>query len=270
VKRRTMLAGTGMLVTGSGIIGTSAAFGNSVTAGSDFRVITSRKIQVRAGQAFAADGSVNEGYKDRKDPYGDFVAYEETADSMFFDNAGGLNNISKEDIPVATVNPRDENSNDDLVIESAISLDSDGVVFEDILEIQNRGTRTESIGISYDRDKNQYGEDVNVDGDAGNELTEIDVQSVYRFITDNERISPSQNTIGIDERDDPANFVEIDPTETVQIDLKIDLSPWDLGFNLEGNPEELILQAAQLGGPFEGSTDTVDMLDSITVGTESS
>jgi len=262
-----MLAGTGMLVTGSGIIGTSAAFGNSVTAAGDFRVITAKNLRVRAGQAFAADGSVNENenknYKER------FVAYEETPDSMFFDNNGGLNNISKEDIPVATVNPRDKNNNEELVIESAISLDSNGVVFEDILEIQNLGTSTESVGISYDRDKDQYGDDVNVDGDAGNELTEIDVQSVYRFIADNERISPSQNTIGINERDDPANFVEVDPTETVQIDLKIDFSPWDLGFNLEGNPEELILQEAQLNDPFAGSTDTVDMLDSITVGTES-
>ena len=255
-----MLTGFGMMLTGSGIIGTSAAFGDSVTSTSDFRVITANDLRVRAGQAFADDGVPND------EEF--FVEYEETADSMFFDNDGGLNKISKDKIPVATVNPRDENNNDELVIETAISLDDNGEVFEDILEIENLGTSTESVGISYDREQNQYGDDVNVDGDAGNELTEIDVQSMYRFIADNKRISPNENTIGGDEIDDPANFVEIDPTETLQIDLKIDLSPWDLGFTLEGDPGELILQEAQLSDPFTGSTDTVDMLDGITVGTE--
>jgi hypothetical protein len=260
MKRRAMLAGTGMLVTGSGIIGTSAAFGNSVTAASSFRVITAKSLRVRAGQAFAADGSVNEGYEDR------FVAYEETADSMFFDNTGGLNNISKEDIPVATVNPRDQNNNDELVLESAISVNSDGVVFEDILEIQNLGTSTESVGISYDRDKNQYGDDVNVGG-GDDELNDLDVQSVYRFVDNNDnRISPDQDTLGSGV-DDPAAFVEIEPNETHPIDLKIDFSEYGNRF-VDGTPKENILQAAQLGDPFEGSTDTVDLLDSITVGTE--
>jgi hypothetical protein len=261
MKRRAMLAGTGMLLTGSGIIGTSAAFGDSVTAASDFGVITARNLRVRAGQAFAADGSVNEGYEDR------FVAYEETTDSMFFDNAGGLNNISKEDIPVATVNPRDENNNDDLVLENAISLESDGVVFEDILEIENRGTSTENVGISYDRDKNQYGDDVNVGG-GDDTLNDLDVQSVYRFVDNNgNRISPDQDTLG-SSVDDPATFVEIEPNEIHPIDLKIDFSEYGNRF-VDGTPKDNILQAAQLGGPFEGSIDTVDLLDSITVGTES-
>ena len=73
-----MLAGTGMLLTGSGIIGTSAAFRNSVTATiTDFRVISTEQLEVRAGPAFNDDGSVRSEYTDR------YVAYEDTAESMF-------------------------------------------------------------------------------------------------------------------------------------------------------------------------------------------
>jgi len=81
------------------------------------------------------------------------------------------------------------------------------------------------------------------------------------------RISPDQNEVGSDV-DNPESFVEIEPNEIHPIDLKIDFSEY--GFRgFEGTPKENILQAAQLGGdPFEGSTDTVDLLDSITVGTE--
>lgn len=163
---------------------------------------------------------------------------------MFFDNNGGLNNISKEEIAVATVNPREENNNDNLVLECAISLDNEGVAFEDILEIENRGSSTEGIGISYNRDQNQYGEDVNVGGDIGNELTTLDVQSVYRFTADTERISPNQNLLG-EEIDDSANFIQIEPGETLPIDLKIDLTTWDIGI-VNGDRKEHIRQGLNL------------------------
>lgn len=263
-----MLAGTGMLVAGSGIIGTSAAFGDSVTATSNFRVITAEDLRVRAGQAFEDDGSVsddpNKNYEEQ------FVAYEETADSMFFDNAGGLNNISKDEIPVATVNSRDENNNEDLVIETAISLDNNDnkIVFEDILEIKNLGTSSKNVGISYDREQDQYGDDVNVGGDHDNELTGLDIQSIYRFIDDNDsRISPDEGQVGIETVDDPENFVEIAPNETHPIHLEIDLDNWG-NILVQSEPKEHILQEAELDDPFEGSIDTVDMLDGITFGTE--
>lgn len=261
MKRRAMLAGTGMLLTGSGIIGTSAAFGDSVTAtASDLRVISAEKLEVRAGPAFNDDGSVRSGYTDR------YVAYEDTAESMFFDNNGGLNKITTDDSPVATVNAREDNVNNELSLETAISLGDDGVIFEDILEIANIGTVDKRVGISYDRDQGQYGDDVNVGGNVGNELTTLDVQSVYRFIADTERISPNQNLVG-EEIDDPATFVQIESGQTLPIDLEIDLTTWDIGI-VNGDPKEHIRQEAQLGDPFSGSIDTVDLLDSITVGTE--
>jgi hypothetical protein len=249
-----------MLLTGSGIIGTSAAFGDSVTATtSDFRVVSAEDLEVRAGPAFNDDGSVRSGYTDR------YVAYEDTAESMFFDNSGGLNEITTDDIPVATVNARENNVNNELSLETAISLGDDGVIFEDILEIANVGTVDKRVGISYDRDQGQYGDDVTVGGDPENELTGYDVQSVYQFFAENgDRISPDE----VEPGDDPENFVEVAAGEAEPIDLEIDLSTWG-GVLGSVDAKEHIRQEAQLGGPFEGSIDTVDLLDSITVGTES-
>jgi hypothetical protein len=124
------------------------------------------------------------------------------------------------------------------------------------------------VGISYDREQDQYGDDVNVGGDHDNELTGLDIQSIYRFVDDNgNRISPDESQVGVETVDDPKNFVEIEPNETHPIDLKIHLDNWS-NILVQSEPEEHILQEAELDDPFEGSIDTVDMLDGITFGTE--
>jgi len=255
MKRRAMLAGTGMLVTGSGIISTSAAFGDSVTPASDFRVISAEKLEVRAGSAFENPKT------DHK-----FVAYDDSTDSLF--NNSGLNSISADDVPVATVN---DGVNDQLIIETAISLDDDGIRFENILEVANLGTVDKEIGISYDRQgqsgqgAGQYGEDVTVGGDHQNELTDVDVQQVYQFKATPDgagspiQISPDPTVIG---DDSPSNTIEIAAGATKSITLEIDFG----GGLYEPNSEEHVFHAAEFDGAFTGSIDTVDMLDGITFG----
>jgi len=255
MKRRAMLAGTGMLLTGSGIIGTSATLGGSVTAPSDVRVISAEKLEVRAGAAFENPET------DEK-----FVAYDDSTDSLF--NDSGLNSISADDLPVATVN---DEVNDQLIIETAIALDDDGVRFEDILEVSNLGTVDKEVGISYDRQggsgkgAGQYGEDVTVGGDHQNELTDVDVQQVYRFEATPDgagspiQLSPDPTEVG---DDSPSNTIEIAAGATKSLTLEIDFG----GGLYEPNSEKHIFDAAELGGPFTGSIDTVDMLDGITFG----
>ena len=255
MKRRAMLAGTGMLLTGSGIVGTSAALGNSLTAPSDFRVLSAEKLAVRAGSAFENPKT------DEK-----FVAYNDSTDRLF--NNSGLNSISADDVPVATVN---DEANDQLIIETAVSLDDDGVRFADVLEVANLGTVTKEIGISYDRQgqsgqgAGQYGEDVTVGGDHQNELTDVDVQQVYQFKATPDgagspiQISPDPTAIG---DDSPSNTVEIAAGATKSITLEIDFG----GGLYEPNSEQHIFDAVELSDPFTGSIDTVDMLDGITFG----
>lgn len=263
MKRRAMLAGTGMLVTGSGIIGTSAAFGDSVSATSDFRVITAENLKVQAGNAFDDPADSDK-----------FVTYEESPESMFFDDSGGLNKISADEIPVATVS---DGNNSDLIIETAISLDDGSVRFENILEVENSGTTDKFVGISYDRqgesgqEAGQYGEDVVVEGAHADELTDVDVQRVYQFeampngATSFVQISPDEENVG---NDSPQSEVLVEAGTTKSIDLEIDFSPFIYGDAFEENtdPGEQIFEAAELDDPFAGSLDTVNLLDGITFG----
>ena len=259
-----MLAGTGMLVTGSGIIGTSAAFGSATSVTSDLRVITAENLEVRAGNAFDNPANSNK-----------FVAYEDSAESMFFDNSSGLNKISADEVPVATVN---DGVNSNLIIETAISLDDGGVRFGEILEVENIGTTDKFVGISYDRQgesgrgAGQYGEDVVVEGEHAKELTNIDVQRVYQFeampngATNFVQISPDEESVG---DDSPRSEVLVEAGTTKSIDLEIDFSPFIYGDTFEENtdPGEQIFDAAELGDPFAGSLDTVNLLNGLTFGT---
>jgi len=263
MKRRAMLAGAGMMVTGSGIISTSAAFGSATSVTSDLRVITEENLEVRAGNAFENPADSNK-----------FVAYEESPESMFFDNSGGLNKISADEVPVATVN---DGVNSDLIIETAISLDDGGVRFEEILEVENIGTTDKFVGISYDRQDEsgqgagQYGEDVVVGGEHANELTDVDVQRVYQFeampdgATSFVQISPDEENVG---DDSPRSEVLVEAGTKKSIDLEIDFSPFIYGDAFEENtdPGEQIFEAAELDDPFAGSLDTVNLLDGITFG----
>jgi hypothetical protein len=274
MKRRTALIGLGSLATGSGAVFTSAAFSDSVGASSDMRVVVAEDLEVRAGQAFNDDGTINTSNGDITPS--NYVEYASNTD--FFDPSSdpepqGLVDIDSDDLPVATVNRRDSNVNGDVKIQVAVNVDTNSVTFNDILEIENKGTSSVKVGISYDRQgktgfgAGQYGDDVKVGGNTSNEVTEETVQYVYQFIGyggtgtfGNGRISPDENDSG----DDPANVAKIDPGAKISIDLELDLDP------LFGPPVQSHIEDRALTGsnPFQQKRDTVNLLDAITVGVE--
>jgi hypothetical protein len=269
MKRRTLLAGIGSLASGSGAIATSAAIANTVQPTSQLNIVVDEQLRVRAGQAFSDDGSVKQEYADQYVPY-------DTNQSFFDEQDDVLDNISTGDLPVATVNGRDKNINGDVTVQAAINVDRDAdtFTFEDILEIENYGGSSKSVGVSYDRDdttydpNGQYGEDVNV-GDSASEdkLTAHDVRAVYNIQVP-DRFTQTDGPIKIspaaaDEDDTPANYYSIDPTQTLQIDLQIDLSPY--GNFVTFDPREGIQSAVDKSPTFSGTIETVDLLDAISV-----
>lgn len=271
------MLGLGMLATGSGAALTSAAFNNSVNASSDMRVVVDKRLEVRAGQAFNDDGTINANNGNINQS--NYVEY--ASNETFFENSSNpdpeeLVDIDNNDLPVATVNRRDENINEDVKIQVAVNVDTtnDSVTFTDILEIENNSTDSVKAGISYDRQggtgsgAGQYGEDVNVDGNTGGEITEQTVQHIYRFIGfgtgtfGSGRISPNQSN----KSDHPADVAKIDPGATIPVNLKVDLS---LLFGFIDVQSQIESAATLTGGnPFQRKRDMVDLLDAITVGVE--
>lgn len=273
--RRKTLLGLSLLATGSGATLTSAAFSDSVGASSDMRVVVAEDLEVRAGQAFNDDGTINTSNGDITPS--NYVEYASNTD--FFDPSSdpepqGLVDIDSNDLPVATVNRRDSNVNGDVKIQVAVNVDTTSVTFNDILEIENKGTSSATVGISYDRQgktgfgAGQYGDDVEVGGKTSNEVTEKTVQYVYQFIAyggtgtfGNGRISPDENDSG----DDPANVAVIGPGAKISIDLELDLDP-AFGPPVQSHIED---RATLTGSnPFQQKRDTVNLLDAITVGVE--
>jgi hypothetical protein len=270
--RRSTVFGLGMLATGSGAIFTSAAFNNTTSASSDMRVVADKRLEVRAGQAFNDDGTINTNNGDITPS--NYVEYASNTD--FFDPSSdpepqGLVDIDSNDLPVATVNRRDQNVNGDVKIQVAVDVDTNSVRFTDILEIENNSTNSVKVGISYDRQggtgpgAGQYGDDVNV---GGTNLNEFTVQFVYQFICkdpggtfSSKRISPNEQDSG----DEPTDTAKIKPGKKILVDLKVDLNP-QFGPNVQSQIES----AATLTGsnPFQPKRDTVDLLDAITVGVE--
>jgi len=272
--RRSAVTGLCLLATGSGAAFSSAAFNNAISGAADMRVVVADGLEVRAGQAFNDDGSINTANGNITPS--NYVEY--ATNSTFFDLSSdpepqGLVDIDSDDLPVATVNRRDQNINGNVKIQVATDVDTTSVTFHDILEIENNGTNPVNVGISYDRNgqtgygAGQYGDDVNVGGNTASEITEQTVQHIYRFIGfgtgtfGSGRISPNQS----DTSDDPANVAKIDPGTTIPVNLEIDLSALFSFIDAQGQIEDA---ATLSGGPFQEKRDTVDLLDGITVGVE--
>jgi len=238
------------------------------------RVVVADGLELRAGQAFNDDGSINTANGDITPA--NYVEYG--TNSTFFDLSSdpepqGFVDIGRDNLPVATVNRRDQNVNQDVKIQIATNVNTTSVTFNHILEIENNRTDPVNVGISYDRDgqtrpgAGQYGDDVNVGGSTAGEITEQTVQHMYRFIGfgtgtfGSGRISPNQS----DTSDDPANVAKIDPGTTMPIDLKVDLSALFSFINVQNQIEDA---ATLSGGPFQERRDTADLLNEITVGVE--
>jgi hypothetical protein len=112
--RRSTVLGLGMLATGSGAALTSVAFNNSVNASSDMRVVVDKRLEVRAGQAFNDDGKINANSGNTNQS--NYVEY--ASNESFFEDSSNPNpdpeelvDIDSNDLPVATVNRRDQNVN---------------------------------------------------------------------------------------------------------------------------------------------------------------
>lgn len=263
----------GALATGSGAISTAASLSDTVDASADIRVINPQDMEVRAGVAFRDDGSVREtdGYGPTETAADYNYTANYTTNRTFFEaddpsNPEGLEEISESDVPVATVNRRDENVDVDLELQTAISLDIwDGspFYFENILEVENRSGGQQNIAIKYE---NNYGSDVEVNStQPQQDIIRDDVQSVYKFWvkkqTTTYHISPEPLASNVEEPDDSA---PLSAGETVQLDLEIDLGTYGTRFNTF-DPKQGI-RNAQKGIGFGSGVDTVDLLDAITIG----
>jgi len=275
--------GLGLLATGSGAIFTSAAFNNSVNASSNMRVVVDKRLEVRAGQAFNDGGTINANNGNvNQSNYTEYVSNE-----TFFENSSNLDpeelvDIDSDDLPVATVNRRDQNVNGDVIIQVAVDVDTTSVTFNDILEIENQTEDSVEVGIGYDRNTqtssltdssansnsnfNQYGEDVNVGGTSG--VTAGIVQKIYQF-TVPDPSSSGDNTISPTSKstkDEPGEVQSIPAGSQIQVSLRVDLS------NILGiiDVQDRIKNQTQFNpsNPFQQKRDTVDLLDAITVGVQ--
>lgn len=263
LSRRSVAVGLGALATGSGATFSAGAFNNSTDSASDMRVVVDEGLEVRAGQAFNDDGSVRDPHPNNGDS-DNYVPYD--SNSSFFDPgpSGGLEDIDADDLPVATVNRRDQNVNGDVKIQVATDVDTTSVRFYDILEIVNNSADRVEVGIKYEDD--QYGDHVDVGGSTADNINERTVQHVYRFIGHGQnitgRISPDETVPG----NAPNTVVEIKSGERIPVDLKIDLSNLfgltDDDYDAQENIKE---EANPTGNLFNGRIDTVDLLDEITV-----
>ena len=169
VKRRTTILGLGALAMGSGAAFTSATFQNSVNPGADFRVIAAAQTVVRRGPAF------EEGEDSKLDEWAqnDFLNFDELGPS---------------DLPAAGAN---EDENGDLDVSMARGNSSNEFVFENFLEIDNAGTTTVDIGLTYATGTGS--EDVgysapsadwykdNYDDDDDDNITRHDIIEMFEF-----------------------------------------------------------------------------------------
>jgi hypothetical protein len=261
----------GALATGSGAVSTTAAIAGTADASSNITAIVDENLEVKAGAAFDDDGTVRSSYDDQYVPY-------PSKDSFFQTGSDPLDDISRDDAPVATVSPRDTTVNDDLEIKVALSIENntDTFRFEDILRVKNNGGDDKNVAIRYDRDNEdydpngQYGEDVNVPGDFENELSQNDVQHVYQFKSFNPAndtdllLSPNPDK----SEDKPFESKIVEPGDSFQIDLKIDLREHTVNTvlgSVTADTKENIRDAIDTTASFGDSITTVDLLDAITV-----
>ena len=262
-KRRTTILGLGALAMGSGAAFTSAAFADSATADADLRAVVETNLRVGPGDdAGNEDNITTDGDKS------DFFEGGELNDDVFDE---------EQDPPLAYV----DGENDELEIKTAVPV-GEQVTFSGLLEINNDNIDPVTIGIAYDRDSddgNQYGEDIDVgDNDEGVLDPEVTRRShqfrVNEGLTFREGdetpdglISPSVDggsaNVGSDvtieqEFDRPANAVVLDPGQSIQVDLEIDLE----------TDQGAIEDAADLNtNVFGFQQDTVQLISGFTVGT---
>lgn len=251
-KRRTVVLGMGAMAMGSGAALSQAALGDSVAPGADFRIIAAGDLRVRRGAAF-----------------------EEPEEAYVVESSIGFETLDASNLPMAFAN---EEENGALSIELARRNSSDSFTFTDLVEIENVGSTTESVGINFDDGttdgyfpdgtESWFTADYTEDSE---QITKRDIQEIFRFVvrqeeldaldqtahSGDEQISPDPASGG---DEDPDFFVELGPAESIQIDLVT---------TLDGDQVSIFAGEANVGDPFDGSHDDFQLLESVNVGIES-
>ncbi|WP_143420892.1 hypothetical protein [Halorubrum halodurans] len=254
--RRKTLSGLGLLASGSGATFTSAAFSSSTDPNSDLRVVAADGLVVEAGDAFADDGTVTQSPGSHGESYVDFDSKGD-----FFDGSGGLQDISTADIPVATVNPRDQNTNGDVIVRKAVDFEYDTYEFTNILRLRNTGLKTvNDVAFKYE---GGYGSAVT---DQTNNISEQLTQYMYRFLAEDRSGRPQISPNGGNSSEDPAGQVDISPGEKLNVTLQLDYSSFST-FGVSVDPKQRIRDDTNTSGnPFTQGLDTVQLLQDIVVG----
>ncbi|MGQ4554358.1 hypothetical protein [Halobellus sp. GM3] len=250
LSRRKMVLGIGLLATGSGASFTSAAFSDETSPSSDFRVVAAGDLNVRRGTAFKnnSESYVISSY-DPANPSGSEIT--------------DWSALNPDDLPVAWA---DDNENGSLSVQLAYQNKDNSAspdTLSNFLQISNDGTTTEEVGINYE---GGYAFDGSEDWTASssdfyNSGTDVigkdDVQSIFKFQdnSDSTLVSPSSP----DSAEDPANWIELTPGDTLDVDLTVTL-----------DSDQVSTFASNAGGasPFSEGLVDFQLLSSITVGSK--
>jgi len=248
MNRRNLLLGLGTAATLSGAASvTGATFTNSVTpAETDFRVIAEANVDV--------NGVYN------SDTGADFVSTGNTT------NDGGVNftqidSSNTDQLPAA--HAQGSTASDDLTATLAFKTDTpDSENFSPFLEIDNTGdTDVENIGIYFDDGSGSNGFGTDTSAEGGDVQTSNVVQAIeFRAGAGGDKISTDDVSAGNSPGDQVvANTVTV--TAGGSQDVALDITPGELN-------ESNIGSAAGDADPFNGGVDDIDLVDSISIGTD--
>lgn len=265
--RRKTLLGMGALATGSGAVFSSAAFQNSVSPGSDLRVIVDEQLRVEPGILFrdgenAAD-AFSAGNNVTSVSYnGDSVTVKNQSTSSLFggQSSDGLENIDSDDVPAVAINNK---INGDLSLEMAVDYQKNnqiGSTSAGVLQIQNETGTSQEVAIRYeDANGTAFGEDV---GSGNREISASQVVKIFEFYdSSGNKISPTDDSPGTTPQT-VANTVSISSGSTEQIYVKYNALEHRLDLLKAANNS-----STGTNGSFTESTDTIQLVKSISIGT---
>ena len=257
--RRKTVIGLGLLATGSGATFTSAAFASQVSPASDMRVVVgqefSNSLRVEAGDIFRdGSGSFTENLSDAVKT----TKRLDTGGTSFFtsdDERNPLDTINVDDLPAAGAN---DGTNGGLGLAVATKVGEDETIGDGgsgdngFIQVVNNTPDDHKIGIRFA----EFGEDVSTPG-RDRDVSRQQVFDTYQFKSarTNQRIS--SNGFADGEQNIP-NQLTIESGTTEQIYLEVDTK----------EHSDAILDATEVAdSPFTNEQDTVDLVDSIRVGT---
>lgn len=257
-KRRRVLIGVGALVFGSGALTVNAAFSSSVNPTGDMRVVAKEGLVVEPGIMFRVGTEPDSDFDPNAVGSFEGVNVYDSSLTDFFggvDNAG-LSGINPGDVPAAAI---DETVNGDITLQTAVGIGTTGRIgngSNGVLQVRNTTGSARDIAIRY----SSFGDDVDPD-----DVTQADVAGIFEFKSgDNTQISPDpsattgKKSLGIlDTPQVVANTVTVSPGGTVQIYM---------AYDTRGESIEQAIDTR--GSPFDSSTDTVQLLEEIEIGTD--